>query len=182
MNKIEIQIAGRYFLLLQQKKLAFEQIAPINSTQARILLLPLIINLIHQGSLTFSTAKSLHPSLRSLFCSNSYMDYFSKEKINWEKMALLTPEDCNLLLDEHNSNGIAELIKNNIFAISDTYLFPKNTRQYLKALNIRYLLLQKIISLDELNELKSNTVELINTHPHFLDWILTGLVQVSEID
>jgi hypothetical protein len=182
LSKTEILIAGCYFTLLQQKKISYEDIASITEENSKIMLLPIIINLITKNKLKFNTAKHLSPALRPLLCSDLYMDYFLNEDINWEKMTLLTKEDCDYFLDPQSAPGIASLIKNKIIVMTDIFLSAKRTLDRLQMESIQELLLKSVISLESAKSLSVKAVNLINSHVQVRQWIIYEMINAHELD
>jgi len=124
----EILLASRYYPLLQKKIIIIDQILYTLPNQGKMLLLPVVINLVNKGYLLFDTAKKLPLHLRPLLSSDLYADYFFQEKICWEKLAQLPKEYCDVILQESNSQAIAALVKNKIIALED-FIFYKDVME-----------------------------------------------------
>ncbi len=128
LTQTESLIASRYYPLLQKKIITTDQILYTRQDQGKMLLLPLVINLVNKGYLSFDTAKKLPLYLRPLLSSDLYADYFFQEKISWEKIAQLPKEYCDVILQENNGQAIAALVKNKIIMLED-FIFYKDVME-----------------------------------------------------
>lgn len=182
MSKIEIQAAGCYFTMLAGKKILYEQITDLSEDQGKILLHPVIVNLVNKGALRFSTAKMLPVCLRPLLSSDLYMEYFSKGKIDWDAMRLIRQSHCDFLLHKEFARQIAALIKENIFSLTDVLTFTPEMQKRALSANILGLLLKKIISARDLHVLLPRTFILVNEHPHLNEWLQCGLITIRDVE
>lgn len=182
LTAFEIKIASCYFDLLLNKQINFANIFGISEGQCKILVLPLIINAVKLGSLSFNLARYLPGSLRNVLTHPLYMEYFAKQKINWDWLSSFTERECLFLLDENAKSGIANLIKNQILFLTQLLFMTDLTFAKLKNKHIIELLLAKVISVENVMLFSKRTMVLITQHPDIKEWLLRGIITIVDVE
>lgn len=176
----QTQLVSTFFLALKNNRIDIHDILTTKDEQSKILLTPLIINFINQEppKLSFKKARKLPSFLKQIFTSPLYMDYFSREDIDWEKLCGFTENDCEFILDPK----IAALIINDVLDLKNINNLMPELFITLARPKINKLLTDKKLSLPELEDLSLNKIALIESHPYLSEWLAQDVIKVNDID
>lgn len=171
-NQRSLHVAENYYLLLLNKQIKINEIRYIQRHAYKILMQPIIANLIKLQALPFHKAKKLPVHLIPLLTSDLYMDFLLQHRIKWSRLMPLSADDCAFLLQP----SVALLIKNNVFKLEHTHFIPLALRQTLLQKPIYDLMVKQVMSIDDLLQLTPKSMHLLLHHPHVRTWLAEGVI------
>ncbi|EKD71027.1 MAG: hypothetical protein ACD_46C00291G0003 [uncultured bacterium] len=116
-----------YFTQLKNKNIKFNSLLSINEDQYRILVLPLISQLILKNKISFEQALLFPVYLRSLFCHGGYQTYFTNQHSDWNGLANITEEQCQVL----SNNLMAALVNIGMIQLNQLDNYHLDTLRFL---------------------------------------------------
>lgn len=177
-----LQFCNLYYSFIENQTIAIEKILLMPPELAQILVKPNIYNLVKKYPEQIKTALSLPLCLADLLRSPYHSDYLTriaeKNPNLLQTLAKLKPFQCEFLLSPH---GI-KLLSENVVALEDIVQFSEESIDILKNKKIQYLLINKVIPIDELKNSFLETINKIDRNPCYFDWLCSKLINLKDLD
>lgn len=174
----QIRVATSYLTEINKKEFTVGYLLNLTDDHCSILLQPTIAHAIKNEKLSLENAVRIPAHLLRILTNSLYMEYMQKAKIDWHAFSKLTHGQTLFTADKH----IANLIKHEIFSFSDITHFTRAIRQVLKKKFIQHLLLERAITLNDIESSYPSTFELLELNPIIHQLVQAKVLRLKDID
>lgn len=167
-----------YAELIEQHLISHQDFIQLNNAQTKLLKHPLIVRLIHKGTLAFPIAVQLPTAITALLSNELYGDFLLGADIKWTTLARLKKKHLAILLNP----DIANSIRHGFLTFDHIIFSSTRRRKKLRLEKIASLLANQTLSLHDIDRLSVSKCELLNNHPLLREWLCQKIITPTELN
>lgn len=177
-----LQFCNLYYSSIEDGTILIEKILLMPAELAQILVKPNIFNFLKKHPEEIKTALLLPLCLGDFLTSPFHSDYLTriaeKNPQLLQTLVKLKPFHSEFILSK---DGI-KLLSENVIALEDIVQFSEESIKILTSKKIQYLLIKKVITIDELKNSFLETINKIDRNPCYFDWLCAKIINLKDLD